>query len=298
MVFDIKRLMFFVNICEKRSLTAAASLSRVTQPVLSYHLAELERTLGEPLLHRRPDGVEPTEAGRALLTHARTILAAVRAAETAMRERRDQPGGTVSVGLLASIAPSVAPYLVSECKMRFPHIQLRIAEGTSLQLRAGILSNQFDLAVNLRDRDNDASQSLLFEDLYLVARRGLIDLRRETVTLHDALQHKLLLPPKGHVVRALLEDAAQKHGLTVRTEAEVEGLATLKALITEAIGPAILGYGAIKAEYESGIYIAARIVRPVVQRELVLDEAAQRRHPKAAEEIKAILVEVIQGLTR
>ena len=35
MAFDIKRLMFFVNICEKRSMTAAARLSNVTQPVLS-----------------------------------------------------------------------------------------------------------------------------------------------------------------------------------------------------------------------------------------------------------------------
>ena len=298
MAFDIRRLTFFVNICEKRSLTGAASLSSVTQPVLSYHIAELEKAIGEPLLHRRSDGVEPTEAGMALLAHARTILGAVNAAELAMRERRDQPGGLVSVGLLASIAPSVAPRLLYECKTRFPQIQLRISEGTSLQLRAGVDDGQFDLAVNLRERGDEASRSLLFEDLYLVARRGTIELRKDTVPLSEALQHKLLLPPKGHVVRALLEEAAHKHGLTIQTEAEIEGLATLKSLVAESIGPAILGYGAIKLEYETGIFVAAKIVRPGVQRELVLEEASKRHHPKAAEEIKRILIRVIQSLAR
>lgn len=298
MAFEIRRLSFFVNICEKRSLTGAASLSSVTQPVLSYHVAELEKAVGEPLLHRRSDGVEPTEAGLALLAHAKTILGAVNAAELAMRERRDQPGGLVSVGLLASIAPSVAPRLLYECKTRFPQIQLRISEGNSLQLRSGVDDGQFDLAVNLREPGDDASRSLLFEDLYLVARRGVIDIKKESVSLAEALQHKLLLPPKGHVVRALLEDAARKHGLTIHTEAEIEGLATLKSLVSESIGPAILGYGAIKVEYESGAFVAAKIVRPGIQRELVLDEAAKRHHPKAAEEIRAIIIRVIPGLAR
>ncbi|MDR3435218.1 LysR substrate-binding domain-containing protein [Telmatospirillum sp.] len=298
MGFDIRRLTFFVHICEKRSLTAAAGLSSVTQPVLSYHIAELEKAVGEPLLYRRSGGVEPTEAGLVLLAHAKAILGAVDAAEMAMRERRAQLGGVVSVGLLASIAPLVAPQLLRECKTRFPQIQIGISEGTSLHLRAGVDDNRFDLAINLRERGDNASRSLLFEDLYLCARRGVIDIRKETISLSAALQHRLLLPPRGHVVRALLEDAAHKQGLTIRTEVEVEGLATLKSLVAGSIGPAILGYGAIKEEYESGAFVAAKIVRPNVRRELVLDEAVKRRYPKAADEVKAVVIRIIQGLAK
>jgi LysR family nitrogen assimilation transcriptional regulator len=298
MGFDVRRLTFFVHICERRSLSGAASLSGVTQPVLSYHIAELEKAVGEPLLYRRPGGVEPTEAGLVLLAHAKAILDSVNAAEMAMRERRVQLGGIVSVGLLASIAPLVAPQLLRECKTRFPQIQLRISEGTSLQLRAGVDDNQFDLAVNLRERGDNASRSLLFEDLYLCARRGTIDIRKETISLSGALQYKLLLPPKGHVVRALLEDAARKQGLTIRAEAEIEGLATLKSLVAQSIGPAILGYGAIKVEYESGAFVAAKIVRPNLRRELVLDEATKRHYPKAADKIKAVVIRIIKSLAK
>ena len=298
MAFDIKRLMFFVNICEKRSMTAAARLSNVTQPVLSYHVAELEKSVGEPLLIRRPDGVEPTEAGLALLIHARAIISAVDAAERAMRTRRSQPGGLVSVGLLASISPTVAPRLIQECKRRYPLIQIKISEGTSLQLRNGVDSNEFDLAVNLRERGNITSLSLLVEDLYFIAKRGLIDFRRDTIALPEALQHRLILPPQGHVVRALVDEAAAELRLTVLTEVEIEGLATIKSLVAAAIGPAILGFGAIKAEYESGIFAAAKIVRPAIQRELILDEATKCHHPKAAEKVKGAIFDVMRSLER
>jgi LysR family transcriptional regulator, nitrogen assimilation regulatory protein len=299
MALDLKRRVFLANVCEKRSLTAAASLSRVTQLVLSYHLAELERTVGEPLLHRRPDRWR--RAGRGRPGAARPCKGGHRSSRrSGTRHARPAPpsGWRCFVGLLASIAPAVAQRLLHDCKTRFPLIRLSISEGTSLQLRAGVDDNQFDLAVNLRERGDDASHSLLFEDLYLVARRGVIDLRKENVSLAEALQHKPLLPPKGHVVRALLDEAARKHGLMVQTEAEIEGLATLKSLVAASISPAILDFGAIKSEYKSGVFVAARISRPSGQRELVLDEAAKRLHPKAAEEIKAIVIRVIQDLAR
>jgi DNA-binding transcriptional LysR family regulator len=42
---------------------------------ISKRLAQLEETVGTPLLVRRRHGVEPTPAGETLLEHARTMLA-------------------------------------------------------------------------------------------------------------------------------------------------------------------------------------------------------------------------------
>lgn len=297
MFLDLKRLQFFVTICEKRSMTAAARQSHVTQPVLSYHMAELEKAIGEQLLYRRPDGVEPTEAGRALLGHARPIIAAVGTAELAMRERRSEPGGTVSIGLLASIAPTIGTRLYRECRSRFPRIALRIAEGTSPQLRAGVRDGSLDLAINLREPGDQTSRPLSIEHLYFVARRGFVDIRRDSLPLAEALQYRLLLPPKGHVVRGLVDDAAATLGLQVEVEAEIEGLATLKALVSQSVAPTILGYGAIKAEWEQGAFVAAKLVKPAIQRELILDEASRLRPPKAVDKVRAVVVAEIAQLS-
>ena len=298
MALDTKRLLFFVTICERRSLTAAARVANVTQPVLSYHIAELERFIGEPLLFRRSDGVEPTAAGLALLTHARTVLDAVERAEQAMRSRRDQPAGLVSIGMLASIAPTIAPLIHRACKAQFPLIRIRISEGTSLQLRQGVSEHLYDFAVNLRQQGDASCVSLLFEDLYFVARRGFMDLRRDALPLADALGHRLLLPPRGHVVRGLIEDAAARQGLSVQVEAEVEGLATLKALVAAAVAPSIFGFGAIKEEYLSGQFVAAKLVRPAIPRELVLDVGSKHQHPRAVTIVSEIVQRVMRDLAR
>lgn len=297
-MLDSKRLAYFINACEKGSLTGGASASYVTQPVLTYHIAELEKTVGERLLHRRPDGVEPTDAGIVLLAHAKRVMEAMRATELAMRERRSQPTGIVTVGLLASIAAAVAPRIARECKERFPGIQLRLSEGTSLFLRKGIDDGHLDLAVNLRERGAASSQSILFEDLYVFARPNLIDLRKPTITLADVLQHRLLLPPRGHVVRELVEDAAGKHGLTIRLEAEVEGLPTLKSLIRDALAPGILGYGSIKSDFDDGRFQGAKIVKPVIQRELVLDEGQNVRFPKVITELRSIVTRAVREFSQ
>lgn len=297
-MLDSKRLAYFINACEKGSLTGGASASCVTQPVLTYHIAELEKAVGERLLHRRPDGVEPTDAGIVLLAHAKRVMEAMRATELAMRERRSQPTGIVTLGLLASIATSVAPRIARECRERFPGIQLRLSEGTSLYLRKGIDDSTLDLAVNLRERGAASAQSILFEDLYVFARPNLIDFRKPTITLADVLQHKLLLPPRGHVVRELVEEAAAKHGLKIRLEAEVEGLPTLKSLIRDALAPGILGYGSIKSDFDDGRFQGAKIVRPGIQRELVLDEGSNVRFPKVVTELRGIVTRAVRELAQ
>lgn len=297
-MLDSRRLAYFINACEKGSLTGGASASCVTQPVLTYHIAELEKAVGERLLHRRPDGVEPTDAGIVLLAHAKRVIEAMRATEQAMRARKSQPTGTVTIGLLASIATSVAPRIARECRARFPGIQLRLSEGTSLYLRKGIDDGMLDLAVNLRERGAASAQSLLFEDLYVFARPNLIDLRKPTIALADVLQHRLLLPPRGHVVRELVEDAARKCGLTIRLEAEIEGLPTLKSLIRDALGPGILGYGSIKSDFDDGRFQGAKIVRPGIQRELVLDEGSNVRFPKVVADLKDIVTSAVRELSQ
>ncbi|WP_377841719.1 LysR family transcriptional regulator [Bosea sp. UC22_33] len=297
-MLDSRRLTYFINACEKGSLTGGANASFVTQPVLTYHIAELEKTVGERLLHRRPDGVVPTDAGIVLLAHAKRVMEAMRATELAMRERKSQPTGSVTIGFLASIAPAVAPRIARECKERFPGIQLQLSEGTSLYLRKGVDDGSLDLAVNLRERGAASSQSILFEDLYVFARPNLIDLRKPTIALADVLQHRLLLPPRGHVVRELVEEAAEKHGLTIRIEAEVEGFPTLKSLIREAFAPGILGYGSIKSDVDDGRFQGAKIVKPTIQRELVLDEGANTRFPKVVAELRSIVTRAVRELAQ
>ena len=76
---ELRQLEYLVAVVEEGSFTRAAQRERVAQPAVSAQIRRLERMVGQQLLTRSSREVRLTEAGAALLPHARAALAAVRA---------------------------------------------------------------------------------------------------------------------------------------------------------------------------------------------------------------------------
>ena len=68
---DLRQLEYFVAVIDSGSFSRAAVVLNLTQPSLSRQIALLEAELGQRLLVRTGHGTTPTEAGEALLVHAR-----------------------------------------------------------------------------------------------------------------------------------------------------------------------------------------------------------------------------------
>ncbi|GHB24652.1 LysR family transcriptional regulator [Streptomyces clavifer] len=82
---DTEALRSFVRAAELGQFQHAADELGVTQQAVSKRIAALERELQVRLFTRTPRGVEPTLDGQAFLPHARSIVASVERAVTAVR---------------------------------------------------------------------------------------------------------------------------------------------------------------------------------------------------------------------
>ncbi|HAL36663.1 MAG TPA: LysR family transcriptional regulator, partial [Polaromonas sp.] len=71
---DLRRLEYFVAVAEAGSFSKGAAALHMSQPALSQQVALLEQETGQRLFTRNGRGVEPTDAGLALLVHARGIF--------------------------------------------------------------------------------------------------------------------------------------------------------------------------------------------------------------------------------
>src|SRR5207248_11155537 len=90
MRFDLGDLRLFLSVVEAGSITHGAERMHLAIAAASTRIRNMEATLGTPLLHRERLGVQPTEAGRALLHHARALLQQrARMMEQAERMRGD-----------------------------------------------------------------------------------------------------------------------------------------------------------------------------------------------------------------
>ncbi|WP_448957366.1 LysR family transcriptional regulator, partial [Klebsiella pneumoniae] len=88
------------------SLTQAAEVLHIAQPALSQQVATLEGEMDQQLLIRTKRGVTPTEAGKILYTHARTILRQCEQAQLAVHNVGQTLSGHVSIGLAPGTAAS------------------------------------------------------------------------------------------------------------------------------------------------------------------------------------------------
>ncbi len=99
---DLTSLRLFVTVCETGNIARAGERASIVGSAISKRLAQLEDTVGTPLLVRKRHGVMPTAAGQTLLEHARSIL------DSAARIERDMHGYAAGVRGQVRILASVS----------------------------------------------------------------------------------------------------------------------------------------------------------------------------------------------
>ena len=96
---ELRQLEYFVAVAEEAHFTRAAQRLSIAQPAVSQQIRRLENELGERLF-LRDRTVALTEAGAALLPHARAALAEVARSREAIASLRGLLSGHLHLGLV------------------------------------------------------------------------------------------------------------------------------------------------------------------------------------------------------
>ncbi|MGQ3076184.1 MAG: LysR substrate-binding domain-containing protein, partial [Ferrovibrionaceae bacterium] len=103
------------------------------------------------------------------------------------------------------------------------------------------------------------------EDLFLMSAQGVGD--GDTVSLAQAAPCALALPGRSNVTRQIIDAAFQAAGHEMRVLAELDSLATIRAVVASGVG-ATIGSAAIPGG-TAGLRVQ-RITEPALQRRLSL----------------------------
>jgi DNA-binding transcriptional LysR family regulator len=144
---ELRHLRYFVAVAEEGHITRAAERLGIQQPPLSQQIRGLERELDAQLFHRRPRGVELTDAGRALFADARTILALVDRAVTTVRQTAQGKRGRIAVGFTSSspFHPFV-PRVIRAFREAYPAVSLTLEENGTADLVQALRTGRIDAA--------------------------------------------------------------------------------------------------------------------------------------------------------
>ncbi|ROZ77769.1 LysR family transcriptional regulator [Ramlibacter sp. WS9] len=125
---DLKSLRYFVAVAEARSVGKAALRLHMAQPPLSVQIRNLEARLGTALFRRESDGMQLTEAGRALFSRAKEALALADDGFEAARAVAAGRRGRLTVGYMFALGYAVLPRLVPELRRTLPDVELQFVE--------------------------------------------------------------------------------------------------------------------------------------------------------------------------
>ncbi|MFV0137663.1 LysR substrate-binding domain-containing protein [Streptomyces sp. HMX87] len=172
---ELRQLRHFVAVAEDQHFTRAAERLLVSQSGLSASVRALERELQTPLFVRTTRRVTLTEAGRALLTEARRILAQVRSAHEAVAAVQGVLRGTLSLGTEQCIAGVHVARLLAAFRQRHPDVEIRLRQAGSGELAEEVAAGRLDLAFAYRtqaDAEHLRSVSLNGEPMTVLCHPG------------------------------------------------------------------------------------------------------------------------------
>jgi DNA-binding transcriptional LysR family regulator len=240
---ELRQLEYFVAVVEEANFTRAAARLHVAQPGVSAQIRQLERELGHTLLDRSTRPVRPTEAGAAVLPHARAALQAVARARGAVDELAGLLRGHVSVGTVAVGGPIDLPGRLADFHRDHPGVEITLTEDTADRLVASLAAGQLDLAlIGLADANPPGLVLEVIVDQPLVAVVGQDHFLagRRTVRLTDLAGLPLITLPAGSGIRTALDTGFAALGQRPRIAFEASDPAVLTRLTERGLGIAIL----------------------------------------------------------
>lgn len=144
---DTEKLRILLMVTECQSITEAAQKSGYTPSGISRMIASLEAYYGFPLLIRRHEGVEPTEACQSLLPETRELLYHENLLTQTAGEIRGLSVGTVSIGSAYSSCFPVLKKIIADFHHRYPGITFHITSGFSTDLCTELTERKLDMAI-------------------------------------------------------------------------------------------------------------------------------------------------------
>lgn len=270
-----RHLKYLQVVAETGSLLAAAKALNIAQPSLSVSISRMEDVVGEKLMVRGRHGASLTKAGQILVRHAEGLDNALENALAEVRLSSLGFSGPMVVGGTPLATASIIPEILSKLVPDFMPIRCDVVEAYDEDLIRGLLKNEIDVVISsMRTEALEtngigliASEPLFSAQTSAVVRRWHPFSMEKTLSLRD-LQHALwVLPPRGSIIRTLIDSSFTVTGIPVpQNLIEAAPFGVLKEIVKQTDGVTILSDQIVRAELAEGSLVTVPLTEHMTPR--------------------------------
>lgn len=239
---DLRSLEIFRAVAVSRSFSRAADRLHLSQPVISRHVRDLERSVGVRLFERTTRSVVLTSEGRELLAIAVDLLDRYDGAMGRFAAYCQGDRGSIVIAALPSVAAGLLPAMLAPFLAAHPAVRVQILDVPTAEATRHVRTGKADLAfAEPAPADRDLNVQILRRDPFLAVLPEHHRLAGHPAVTWAALaEEPFITMTKGSSVRRLTDLAFAQAGRLPETLVEARNAATAGGMIQAGLGVSAL----------------------------------------------------------
>jgi DNA-binding transcriptional LysR family regulator len=238
MRFDLVDLSLFRHVVEAGSITHGAERAHLALAAASTRIRNMEEALGAPLLVRGRQGVMPTQAGRTLLQHARTILTQAERLREDLGAYAGGVAGQVRVLSNTNALTEFLPDTLSSFLTTHPHVSIDLEERLSDEIVGLIAEGVGDIGIVAATVDTSKVTTYPFRSdrFVLVVARDHALARRAKIGFADVLDHDFVGLDRASALQRFLAGKAAAAGRPLKLRVQLRSFDAVCRLVERNVG--------------------------------------------------------------
>ena len=229
---DFRELQYVVTVADCRNITQASKELFISQPSLSYALAQIEKDVGAKLFDRSHQPLTLTDAGRIYVKTARLILREKTDMKNRIADLKVGSSGDIIVGIPSGRAGYMFRPVLRCLREKYPASQLFLKEGGTSDLlellQMGKVSfiivpyfdDELPVGIHKEHIYNEAVPLIAAPDFFSDA--DFLDKGVRRINLKKIGKKPFIAVKKKHFIRTIVDRVFQKEGIIPNILTEVD----------------------------------------------------------------------------
>ena len=293
----LRQLRAFIAVAEAQHFTRAGERLGLSQSSVSTLVRELEENLGLRLFDRHTRMLRLTQAGAELLPLARRAMSDLDQVIGSANELSSLGRGRVSIAAASLQAALLLPRFIRLYCDEYPGVKVNVQDVTEHEVIDKVRAGEVDFGLGSAvATQQDIAARLLMTDEFVAVMPPDHPLARHSELVWRTLQEiPLIGPPPDNAVRAQLDLALAREGLSLTRQYEVALPLTILGMVEGGLGIAVMTSAMSRLANMLGL-VTRKVTEPVIHREISLLFHVDRSLSPAAQNFRDLLLKWREGL--
>ena len=293
----LRQLRAFIAVAEAQHFTRAGERLGLSQSSVSTLVRELEENLGLRLFDRHTRMLRLTQAGAELLPLARRAMSDLDQVIGSANELSSLGRGRVSIAAASLQAALMLPRFIRLYCEEYPGVKVNVQDVTEHEVIDKVRAGEVDFGLGSAvATQQDIAARLLMTDEFVAVMPPDHPLARHSELVWRTLQEiPLIGPPPDNAVRAQLDLALAREGLSLTRQYEVALPLTILGMVEGGLGIAVMTSAMSRLANMLGL-VTRKVTEPVIHREISLLFHVDRSLSPAAQNFRDLLLKWREGL--